>query len=270
MTAARRRYSPTVDRLTPIVTAICRSLTPRACLNLRTSRTFRIGALSAGIGPPLHGRKGRLVRDSIADSESFRSASQGGRLQSEWVADFRRNRWPDCVGISGRLPSDYADNRSFFRGRASHWRIDRAVKPALRFVTSASTFSRSRLSEQAVEARDDRVTGASYRVRFLLYCELDLTAYDADAGARIVGDGHEPAPSSRIPVLLFGCIELHRLLGVVARRRRDPSAPPSLSAANDPWRRLVGEAQPLRFCRASALGRPTAWQMHVERRASVV
>ena len=57
---------------------------------------------------PLHGRKGRLVRNSIADSESFRSASQGGRLQSEWVADFRRNRWPDCVGISGRLPSDYA------------------------------------------------------------------------------------------------------------------------------------------------------------------
>jgi len=56
----------------------------------------------------LHGRKGGLVRDSIADSESFRSASQGGRLQSEWVADFRRNRWPDCVGISGRLPSDYA------------------------------------------------------------------------------------------------------------------------------------------------------------------
>ena len=56
----------------------------------------------------MHGRKGGLVRDLIADSESFRSASQGGRLQSEWVADFRRNRWPDCVGISGRLPPDYA------------------------------------------------------------------------------------------------------------------------------------------------------------------
>jgi hypothetical protein len=24
------------------------------------------------------------------------------------VADFRRNRWPDCVGISGRFASDYA------------------------------------------------------------------------------------------------------------------------------------------------------------------
>ena len=34
--------------------------------------------------------------------------NQGGRLQSEWVADFRRNRWPDCVGITGRFASDYA------------------------------------------------------------------------------------------------------------------------------------------------------------------
>ncbi|MGY4479250.1 alpha/beta fold hydrolase [Bradyrhizobium sp. USDA 3364] len=24
------------------------------------------------------------------------------------MADFRRNRWPGCVGISGRLASDYA------------------------------------------------------------------------------------------------------------------------------------------------------------------
>ena len=35
---------------------------------------------------------------------------KGGRLQSEWVADFRRNRWPDCVGITGRFASDYALN----------------------------------------------------------------------------------------------------------------------------------------------------------------
>jgi transposase-like protein len=27
------------------------------------------------------------------------------------VADFRRNRWPDCVGISGRFASDYAIRR---------------------------------------------------------------------------------------------------------------------------------------------------------------
>jgi hypothetical protein len=55
----------------------------------------------------LHGRKGRLVRDSIADIESFRTASQGwpdsigmgGRLPSESMAGFRRNQWPLCVGI---------------------------------------------------------------------------------------------------------------------------------------------------------------------------
>jgi len=35
--------------------------------------------------------KGNRVRDSIADSESFTPSSQGGRLASEWVADFRRN-----------------------------------------------------------------------------------------------------------------------------------------------------------------------------------
>ena len=50
---------------------------------------------------------GDRVRDSIADSESFTPASQGGRLRSEWVADFHRNRWPDCVGITGRFASDY-------------------------------------------------------------------------------------------------------------------------------------------------------------------
>lgn len=57
---------------------------------------------------PLHGRKGRLVRDSIADGESFRpppqgwpaSIGMGGRLPSESV--------PDCVGITGRFVSDYA------------------------------------------------------------------------------------------------------------------------------------------------------------------
>jgi hypothetical protein len=37
-TAARCRYAPTVDRLTPIVMAICRSHTLRACFSLDTSR----------------------------------------------------------------------------------------------------------------------------------------------------------------------------------------------------------------------------------------
>jgi hypothetical protein len=42
---------------------------------------------------PLHGRKGGLVRDSIADIESFRRPQHG-------VAGFDRNGWPMlCVGI---------------------------------------------------------------------------------------------------------------------------------------------------------------------------
>ena len=53
LTAARRTYSPTVDRPTPVAIAICRPLMPSACLSRSTSRTFLIGALSAGIGPPI-------------------------------------------------------------------------------------------------------------------------------------------------------------------------------------------------------------------------
>src|SRR4051794_24484417 len=109
MMAARRRYSPTVDRLTPVVMAICRSLTPRACRNLRTSRTFRIGALSAGIGPPLAWpQRGARPRFDRRHRELHAGPHQGGRLRSEWVAGFRRNQWPACIGISGRFASDYA------------------------------------------------------------------------------------------------------------------------------------------------------------------
>lgn len=59
----------------------------------------------------MHGRKGCLVRDSIADSESFRpppqgwpaSIGMGGRLPSESVAGLRRNHWPLCVGLRKKL-----------------------------------------------------------------------------------------------------------------------------------------------------------------------
>src|SRR3954469_7244084 len=101
ITAARRRYSPTVDRLTPVVMAICRSLTPRACRNLRTSRTFRIGALSAGIGPPLAWpQRGPRPRFDRRHREL-----QTGLTR---VAGFDRKGWPTSVGISGRFASDYA------------------------------------------------------------------------------------------------------------------------------------------------------------------
>ena len=55
----------------------------------------------------MHSCKGRLVRDSIADIESFRPAlpgrpasiGMGGRLPSESVAGLRRNQWPLSVGL---------------------------------------------------------------------------------------------------------------------------------------------------------------------------
>ena len=92
-------YSLTVDRLSPVVTAICRSLTPRACLNLRTSRTFRIGALSAGIGPPLAWPQ-RRCRPRF---DRRHRELQAGLTR---VAGFDRNGWPTSVGIGGRIASE--------------------------------------------------------------------------------------------------------------------------------------------------------------------
>ncbi len=71
--------------------------------------------------------KGDRVRDSFADSESFRPASKGGRLQSEWVVDFRRNRWPDCFGITGRFASDYATKATFLIDCTEYFRFTRTI-----------------------------------------------------------------------------------------------------------------------------------------------
>ena len=54
-----------------------------------------------------HGRKGGVVRDSIADIERLRPGSpgwpasigMGNRLPSESVAGLRRNQWPLWVGL---------------------------------------------------------------------------------------------------------------------------------------------------------------------------
>ena len=49
------------------------------------------------------------MRDSVRRQREGRAQPLGGgRIRSEWVADFRRNGWPDCLGISGRFGSDYA------------------------------------------------------------------------------------------------------------------------------------------------------------------
>jgi len=74
---------------------------------------------------------GDRVRDSIADSESFTPASQGGRLRSEGVADFRRNRRPECVGIAGRFASDYAAKDALDRITIPKDVLDRIAPTAL-------------------------------------------------------------------------------------------------------------------------------------------
>src|SRR4029079_6521026 len=96
---ARRRYSATVDRLTPTDMAICRSLRPSACFSLKASRIFRIGALSAGIGPPLLQRKGGRVPRFVRRQRERQAHPKG-------VAGFDRNRWPTSVGTGGRIASE--------------------------------------------------------------------------------------------------------------------------------------------------------------------
>ncbi|MDF0521454.1 hypothetical protein P0R31_29850, partial [Bradyrhizobium yuanmingense] len=80
--------------------------------------------------------------------ESVRPVSTGGRLRSEWVADFRRNRWPDCVGISGRLASDCA-----------------AIDPIYALATERVLRSELLEAERQVEAAQSRKEQVQDRLR---------------------------------------------------------------------------------------------------------
>ena len=40
---------------------------------------------------------------------------QGGRIRSDWVVAFGRNRWPPSVGIGGRFASDSATEYPDFK-----------------------------------------------------------------------------------------------------------------------------------------------------------
>src|SRR5579871_3410645 len=108
ITAARRMYSPIAVRPIPTDRAITRSLAPQAYFRRRTSRTFRIDNLSAGIGPPVARiAKGGPCPAQIADNAPRITLStgwppsfgSGGRFRSDWVAAFRRNRWPLSLGF---------------------------------------------------------------------------------------------------------------------------------------------------------------------------
>ena len=105
-TRARPRQSATVERASPTALAIWRSLTPWPSFSLRTSRIFRIGALSAGIGCPRFccrgpiQRFGRRQREQLSSLQGWpASIGTGGRHPSEQVAGMRRNKWPTWAGI---------------------------------------------------------------------------------------------------------------------------------------------------------------------------
>src|SRR5271168_4118805 len=98
ITAARRMYSPIAVRPIPTDRAITRSLAPQAYFRRRTSRTFRIDNLSAGIGPSV----ARIAKGGPCPAPTTLPASpyqQGGRLRWDQVAAFRRNRWPHSLGF---------------------------------------------------------------------------------------------------------------------------------------------------------------------------
>src|SRR5258706_6548210 len=99
ITAARRIYSPIAVRPIPTEREITRSLAPQAYFRRRTSRTFRIDNLSAGIRPPFANRKRRTLPGS-----DCRQRSPDHPINR--VAAFGRIGWPLSFGIAGRLPSE--------------------------------------------------------------------------------------------------------------------------------------------------------------------
>ena len=67
-------------------------------------------------------RSEHAIRSPTARASGL--AQQGVRLQSEWLAEFRRNRRPDCVGITGRLrritrPCQESDGETAQRGQGA-------------------------------------------------------------------------------------------------------------------------------------------------------
>jgi hypothetical protein len=102
ITVVRRRYSATVVCPMPTERAIVRTLAPHAYFNRRTSLTFRIDNLSAGIATPLVG--GHATGHRIADFGPIRP-SQGCpgsigitvRLASESLSALLRNQCPPSL-----------------------------------------------------------------------------------------------------------------------------------------------------------------------------
>jgi CRP/FNR family transcriptional regulator, cyclic AMP receptor protein len=98
----------------------------------------------------LLGRKGGLIRDSIADIESFRTASpgwpdsigMGGRLPSESMAGLRRNQWPLCVGIRIVFSQGDAADAVFYiqKGKVKLTVVSEQRKEAVVAILSSDDF----------------------------------------------------------------------------------------------------------------------------------
>src|SRR5215468_1026349 len=99
ITAARRIYSPIAVRPIPTDRAITRSLAPQAYFRRRTSRTFRIDNLSAGITPPL-----RIAKGGTLPGSDCRQRSPLHPINR--VTAFVRIEWPLSFGLAGRVPSE--------------------------------------------------------------------------------------------------------------------------------------------------------------------
>jgi transposase len=158
----------------------------------------------------LHGRKGGLVCDSIADIESLRPASIGWRARSEWVAGFRRNQWPACIGISGRFASDYAailkhrlmsddyQRIELITGavRRRHWTTEQKLQIIEESFQPGETVS-------SVARRRGVAPNLLYRWRRLM----------TEGGAAAVGSDEPVVGSSEVRRLEERVRELERMLG---------------------------------------------------------
>src|SRR5215469_346351 len=109
--ASRFNVNRTVDGATPTRRAISLSPTP-ALLNRSTSRTRRIGILSAGIRSPVQKPKERtLIGPAEASLNRARSSRNGERNHLGTPSDIKSEWWARSSRIRGRLPSDSAAGR---------------------------------------------------------------------------------------------------------------------------------------------------------------